>query len=327
MEPLIYYPNFEPPSEIWLKFSLLYFEKFKSIVPYGRRHLISDGFRRIQDETDLVSLYSPDYDDGYKASLKAIEEVEKILNAPLDRSLLFGQANVLRKWKEPNEWNYLIYEEKFSFHWEHFCTGNGLARHINGGLLLSEELAFIYMTFLAKEISFRESAAIITDNNRFDNFTNYVRFTEPTINRKTRFAKGLFNLIVPKNLSEIPIETLINFRNRNRRLISAFNEELDNVQTKIGIGYSQDDFIESYNNIYSEISREIISQGIGIASIPFAAYMLITNSHATTPEYIKEILGALGIIIGGGYALNRALKDTQTKRYCKKYLINLERLR
>src|SRR5690606_26587104 len=104
---------------------------------------------------------------------------------------------------------------------------------------------------------------------------------------------------------------------------NAFNNELDNVQSKISEGYSHRDFIDSYNDIYSEYSKEILLQGLGLASIPFAAYILIQNPVATTPDYTKEILGALGIILGGGYALNKGLKDNQTKRYCKKYLINL----
>lgn len=38
------------------------------------------------------------------------------------------------------------------------------------------------------------------------------------------------------------------------------------------------------------------------------------NHIAKTPEYVKEILGSLGIIIGVGYALNSGLKDNQTGR-------------
>lgn len=327
MESLIYYPTFEPPSEIWLKFSLLYFENFKPIIPYNRRNLISDNFRLIERETDLVTLYAPDYEDGHRASLQSIDEVEKILRNTYDRSPLFRQINVLRNWHNPDNWRFLVFKEKFSENWVYFCKENNLGRRTEDGLLMSEELAFLFMTYLAKEIAFRESAAIITDNNRFDNFTNYARATTPTIDRRTRFAKGLLNFLVPKNLSEIPIDRLIEFRNRNRHLIRAFNSELDNVQAKISEGYSHQDFIESYNDIYSEYSREILLQGIGLASIPFAAYILIQNPNATSPEYIKEVLGALGIILGGGYALNKGLKDNQTKRYCKKYLTNLERLR
>ena len=80
------------------------------------------------------------------------------------------------------------------------------------------------------------------------------------------------------------------------------------------------------DNSDSEYSKEVLIQGIGIASIPFAAYVLITNPDATKPEYIHEILGALGIVLGGGYTLNKGFKDIETKRYCKKYLTNLKRL-
>lgn len=327
MEPLIYYPTFEPPSETWLKFSLLYFENFKPIVPYERQHLLSDNFRRIQNETDLVTLFNPSHQLAYRASLHAIEEAEKIIEDVHARSFLFGKINVLRDWQNPDKWNFLVYGEKFSPKWTSFCLENRLGRRTRDGLLMPEELAFLFMTYLAKEIAFTESAALITDNNRFDNFTNYTRFTKPTIDTKTKFAKGLFNLIVPKDLNEIPFEKLIRFRNQNRHLLQSFNSEIDNVQMKISEGYTHRDFIESYNNIYSEFSREVLSLGLGISSIPFAAYMLIHNPKATSPEYIKEILGSLGLILGGGYALNKVLKDTQTRRYCKKYITNLERLR
>ncbi len=327
MEPLIYYPTFEPPSDIWLKFSLLYFENFKPIVPNSRQNLLSENFRLIEEETDLITLYSPDYQVGHRASLQSIAEAEKILSNVVDRSPLFGQTNVLQNWNNPDKWNFLVFREKFSDSWVYFCEQNNLGRVTRDGILMSEELAFLFMTYLAKEIAFQESAAIITDNNRFDNFTNYARTTTPTIERRTRFAKGLFNFLVPKNLNEIPVENLINFRNQNRRLLRAFNTELDNVQAKISEGYSKKDFINSYNNIYSEYSKEILTQGLGLAAIPFAAYILIHNPNAGSPEYIKEILGSMGIILGGGYALNKGLKDNQTRRYCKKYLTNLERLK
>lgn len=61
MKKFIYYPNLEPPNTEWLKFSILYLEKFESIVPYSRQHLISDDYRKLLNETDLVEMYSPEY--------------------------------------------------------------------------------------------------------------------------------------------------------------------------------------------------------------------------------------------------------------------------
>lgn len=327
MEPLIYYPTFEPPNESWLKFSLLYLENFRPIIPYNRQYNLSDNYRRIINETDLINPLSPRYDLGHRASLNAIEEVEKIYNNVHNRSFLFNNPNLIRKWENPDNWTFQIYQEKFSMNWVYYCLEKKIGIQTPSGIMLPEELAFLFMTFLAKEIAFEESAAIITDDNIYDNYTNYTRSTIPSINRRTRFAKGIINLIIPQNLSQIPIERIIQFRERNREYLRAFNTELDNMQQKICQGYSEQDFINSYNNIYSEFSREVLLLGVGIAAIPFAAYLLIQNPSATSPEYIKEILGALGVTIGGGYAINKALKDKETGRYCKKYLTNLERIR
>jgi hypothetical protein len=183
------------------------------------------------------------------------------------------------------------------------------------------------MTQLAKEIAYDKDAAIITDNIKFDNYTNLSRTFLTRDQKRDQFAKGIINLLVPQNLSQISFRKLIKFRNNNRDLIRAFNKELANVQDFIGDGLTERKFVERFNNIYSEISRTVLVPGVGIASIPFAAYILMNNPHALVPEYIKEILGGLGVILAGIYSLNKLLSDTKNIRYCKKYLINIERLK
>lgn len=326
MGPLIYYPSFEPPSSVWLKFALLYIDEFKPIVPHQRRHLISDDFKKVANETDLISLIHPEYNEGYRASISAVEEVEKVFANPHARSYMFNRVNVINEWRNQTKWTYQVYGEKFSHEWLHFCQAQRIGQKNDDGVLLPESLAFIFMTHLAKEIAFAQSASIITDNTSFDNFTNYSRTANPLYERRTKFAQGIINLLVPKNLIEIPLNRLVDFRNRNRELISAFNIEMDAMQQKISAGYSERDFIDSYNQVYSEISREILSQGLGLATIPFAAYLLLGNPIASSAEYIKEILGALGIVLGAKLTLHRGLRQNETGRYCKKYLTNLQRL-
>lgn len=304
MGPLIYYPSFEPPSEIWLKFALLYMEELKPIVPNNRRNLISDDFRNVMNETDLVSLIHPEYNQGYLASISAIEQANKILLGDrYARSYMFNQVNVVNEWQNPNNWTYSIYVEKFSKEWLNFCQDHQIGRATNDGVLLPESLAFIFMTCLAKELAFQESASIITDNTSFDNFTNYSRAVNQRYEQTARFAKGIISLLVPKNLKDIPLNRLVSFRNKNRELIRAFNFELENVQGRIAQGYTEKDFINSYNDVYSEISREILLQGLGVATIPLGAYLLLNNPVAGSTEYIKEILGSLGIAFGAKLAL------------------------
>ena len=221
----------------------------------------------------------------------------------------------------------LCFPEKFSFHFGEYCEDHGIGQRNGEGLLLPKELAFLFMTHLAKEISHERNGAIITDNVEFDNYSNFSRVHDPRIRTRLKFMKGIVNLLVPANLSEIPFDRLIQFRNQNREQIQAFNRQIDLIEESIGNGITEREFIESFNAIYSELTREIVLMGIGLASIPLASYVLINNPEALTAEYSKEILGALGIAIGGTYAVKRALFDTRDRRSCKKYLTNIERLK
>lgn len=327
MKKYLYYPNLEPPNTEWLKFATLYLDKFESIVPYGRQHLVSEDYTRLSNETDLVEMYSPHPNQGERASLRAIEEANRYLDEPYRRSFLFNRVNLQRDWRNQDNWNYQIYSEKFSYQFGEYCEDQGVGQRNGEGLLLPRELAFLFMTHLAKEISHERNGAIITDNVEFDNYSNFSRVHDPRIRTRLKFMKGIVNLLVPANLSEIPFDRLIQFRNQNREQIQAFNRQIDIIEESIGNGITEREFIESFNTIYSELTREIVLMGIGLASIPLASYVLINNPDALSAEYSKEILGALGIAIGGTYAVKKALFDTREKRNCKKYLTSIERLR
>lgn len=327
MKKYLYYPNLEPPDTEWLKFAILYLENLESIVPYQRRELVSEEYRRLQNETDLVSMYSPEYDQGYRASLKAIEEAEKFINKPYQRSHLFKRINVQRDWRNRENWNYQIFSEKFSYEWAEYCEDKGIGERNGEGLLLPKELAFLFMTYLAKEISYERNGSIITDNIEYDNFTNYERVHNPTVRNRNKFLMNLMNFLIPANISKIPIEDLIKFRNRNRDRIGAFNRQIDLIEDSISNGVSERDFIEGFNDAYSGLTKEILLLGVGIASIPFAAYVLISNPVALTAEYAKEVLGAMGIGLGGTFAIKNALYDSRERRMCKKYLANVQRIK
>lgn len=327
MKKYLYYPSLEPPNTEWLKFAILYLENFESIVPYQRRELVSDDYKKLQNETDLVSMYSPEYDQGYRASLKAIEEVDKFMNTPYERSSLLKKINVTRDWRNPENWNYQIFSEKFSHEWAYYCKNQGIGIKNSNGLLLPKELAFLFMTYLAKEISHERNGSIITDNIEYDNYTNYQRVQNPAVKSQNKFLMNLMKFLIPANISEISIETLIQFRNKNRNRIKAFNRQIDLLETSISSGLSEKEFIEEFNDTYSELIKEVLLLGIGVASIPFAAYILISNPAALTADYAKEVLGAMGIGIGGIFAIKSALYDSQDKRMCKKYLVNVQNLK
>jgi hypothetical protein len=325
MQKLIYYPSFEPPDKEWLKFALLYLEEFEPIVPLNRQQELSDEYKILINETDLIKPFSPDYSQGHRASLNTIKEAEYLLNSG-DRPSSFNIVRLKEKWQNSKNWDFHVYEEKFSYDFIEFCKRHNIGKRTGDGLLLPEELAFMFMTQLAKEIAYDKDAAIITDNIRFDDYTNMSRTFSRSTQVRNRFAKGVVNLLIPQNLGEVDFRKLIKFRNVNRKLIRTFNTEIDNIQHLISNGLTEKVFIEKFNNIYSEISTAILLQGIGIASIPLAAYILIKNPQALAPEYIREIFGGIGVILGGTFELKKLWIDNKDKRYCKKYMANLKQL-
>jgi|ERR1017187_6897417 hypothetical protein len=325
MQNLIYFPTFEPPTQNWLKFALLYVENFNPIIPQSASNLLSTDYQKVIDNTDLITPYRPRYDQGDRASIKAIEFIEKIRIDPYRFTNLFNIPNFNRVIGTSENQRFKIYEEKFSMCWMDYCIKNNYGKKTRGGILTTKELAFIFMTFLAEEIAFEEGKSIITDNNNFDNFLNYKQTIPRNIPTMQKYAQGVLSLSVPKNISTISFRNLIKFRNENRSKITAFNTELNNSLNNIQDGKSEQAFVKRFNNIYSELTSEVLARGAGIATIPLATYLLLQKT-ATSPEYVKEIIGGLGILLTSRIAINSRWKDIANKRDCKRYLTNLERL-
>ncbi len=326
MKKFLYYPNFEPPNNTWLKFSLLYLDNFESIIPYNRQHLITDEYREIHDKTDLVDFFSPEYQHGETASFNAINEAKRMLRQTYESSFLFNRINIARDWRNADSWDYQIFGEKFSYSWVQFCEDEKIGKQNNDGILLPRSLAFLYMTHLAKEIANDRNSNIITDNLDYDRYTSYSKVNPTNVRVKNKFIQGIIKLQVPKNLNDIPFKKLIEFRNKNRELIAVFNSEIDSAEEMIGNGLSEQQFIDNYNKSLTEITKEVIKLGIDSATIPLGFYTLAQNSDALNQDYIKEILTGLSIIGGGYYGIRKALTDTRQERLCKKYLTRLNQL-
>ncbi len=327
MENLVYFPTFEPPTPNWLKFALLYVENFNPIIPQSGMQQLSEEYQRIINETDLITPYLPQYIQGDRASIKAVEFVEKIDRNPDWYSSIFKKANISRAIRDDNQRNFKIYEEKFSITWENFCLQNGFGERTDGGIIVTEEIAFLFMSFLAEEIAFDEGKSIITDNHKFDNFLSHRRIIPRNVINRNSFAQGVIGLSIPRNISEIPIQNLIQFRNRNRDKIRAFNIELNNSLNSVQAGITEKDFVDRFNNIYSELTSEILTQGLGIATIPLGTYILLQNPIVATTEYISQIIGGLGIIMTSKIAVGGKWKEIANIHNCKRYLTNLERLK
>jgi hypothetical protein len=326
MKKTIYFPNFEPPNKAWLKFALLYMENFSPIIPKSGLGDVSEEFARIINNTDLVTPYNPDYNEGTSASIKSIEFLERIFKDEYRYGHLFNKINLRRDMLNSNRKNHIIYREKYSWQFQDFCIQNELGIETENGIFVTEELGIIYMSYLAEEIAYRNSMSVISDNTKFDNFLNHRQLEEKTNRAKQEFAKGVISLIIPKNISQISIPKLIEFRNKNIDKIKSFNRELNNSIQSIENGITHRDFINNYNSAFTNLNAEIINLSTGILAIPLTTYILMNNDITTTTEYIKEIVELIGMIAIGKTATNSIWKKIYEKNNCKRYFTNLNQL-
>jgi len=124
---------------------------------------------------------------------------------------------MVEKWKSFEHHKCTLYSGKYSQEFHSFCLENKIATPCNEGIIITEELAFVYMSFLADKIS---------KNNEFEMITDVVKYNtlllknDHLLSRESNFnldvARNNIELLIPNRLEHIPIESIIELRNQPR---------------------------------------------------------------------------------------------------------------
>lgn len=252
MQRLLYYPNFEIKDETFLKFALLYIDEIRPIVPAAAMSVLSDSMKDILSYTDLMHCYEPGTETGDIASKAAIRYLDKeYIGRPNRR-----QAD---KYMERGEYNYTLYEGKYTPRFEEYCLQNRLAERCEGGIFLNSHIACIYMSVLAEVISYEENMDTITDFSRYaDPLFKEPLFThkreERKQARKLESIKREIQFQLPVDIRKIPLRTFIGLRSDEKfnELRKNFNRELNEILDKQDIDLSE---VNLYN--YLDCKREM----------------------------------------------------------------------
>lgn len=219
---MIYYPGFEVKDETWLKFALLYFEELRPIIPYmcaREEQYLSQTAIEVMNNTNLIRPYNPEYEEGNIASIIACEEFEKYLNHPERYLSFFSRSqslDLVNNWRSPRFQNCRLYEGKFSPVFFDFCLENGLATPFDYGILISNDLAFAYMSFLADVIAKRQELEMFTDVSKYNALLEKNdRIISRSQNLHYKIAKTQIEFAIPCNVKDIPMEQIIKLR-KNR---------------------------------------------------------------------------------------------------------------
>lgn len=334
MNKIIYYPGFEVKDVNWLKFALLYIEKLRPIIPSSAHEHLSDTHRKLFNETDLIEPYAPDYRVGKEASEEAILAIEKLLGEfKICRQFSFSARNAvpafIKIWKRGENHKFLLFQDKYSSEWEKYCVKKKFCRYHPDGILLAEELAFLYMSILAQIVADSEGISSITDKSGYDNFTTTIRKSAKPCGLHD-LAHSTLKLILP-NFARVSLEDIIKFRNRRnfKCLLKAFNAELDQFYRNVVDRNNPQKFINSFEEVYREFLREIAKLGASVAYVSLGAW-LNSGPHALET---RDILQAVTWLGSGAFSISKPIitlrrkwQSTETKRFCRKYLMQLRQI-
>jgi hypothetical protein len=325
MQNLIYFPSFEPESQTWLKYALLYIDEFSPIVPPSGNKEMSDDFRRIEDNTNLVRIVQPEIEDGFDATDKTIEEIEKILGGRSSYKEVFNDTEPRLTWTDRNNWSTVLYREKFNSDFATYCIKMEFAANHEKGLILSPELSGLFMTFLAESIAYRKHATPITDRIVLDNMTTYLRTKNITTSKLLDAAKIVVDTKLPREVDDILLEKFIEFRNRDGidEMRKAFNSTLDKFYESVENNfdpYSYIEVIKKTNKEYMfEIGKYLGELGLGALGV----YLVLKNNTTTNMEMAEKVGQGLLTFLGIS-KVHHSWKLNEQRRNARKFLSRIK---
>lgn len=328
MRELIYYPSFEMQNREWLKFALLYMEKLDPIIPESGDIHLSDEYRMVVTETDLIQKHRPDDEEGKRATLDAIDQIERVLRHPNAFIGVFSDNNFIEKWKNPKEQKFTLFEEKYTDYWERFCLDNRLGKRSNYGLMVSRDVANIYMTILAQCVADSRGVSPITDDRFLDRFSIFSRKASPNIANTVEAAQGIINLKLPSNLRDLSLDDIVKHRNRKnfKQHQRAFHDELEQFLEKVEQASGYIAFEKSLGNIWSDFSDEIVQVGSGVVAFGLGVWLLFQPGGTGILPAWEKIAGGAALSIGSVISIRNTWENTITRRMARRYLADMQDL-
>ncbi len=272
MQKLLYYPNFEIEDMDFLKFCLLYVDEIKPIIPMCAIDSLSSETRDIMNHTNLIQPIHPDHADSELASIAAIELLEK-----QDISIRYSY----RGWDSihVNDKNDILYGDKFSREFEHYCLEKGIGVRCDEGIKVNQDVAYSYMSILANIISTDRQLDMITDSYKYTD----IHLKERGINRNRRMAldriKREIEFQIPVDMWRIPLQEFIRLR-------------------------ADDKFNEARQNFAKELNNVLDVQHDGISAIDMYDY---TNCKNEIYGLVKEFFVSCAVAAVGVYSVGSAM--------------------
>lgn len=325
MKNLIYYPTFEPQELNWIKYALIYIDNFSPIIPDSGRSNLTDLYWKLED-CKLVGSIKPEWNQGDIASTKVLKEIEFIQLHPEQYRDKLNNVNVVRAFKDKGQQKYKLYDEKFNTTFKDYCLEEKFAQECDGGMLISKELGYLYMTFLVDEIAFIKKASPITDNPKLDLLSTYIRTKSIETEERIQAVNTIVDQYLPERIENIDINRLIKFRMDSgiEELRHKFNAALDAFYEAFENNSDISTFLKTLETINKDFIKEIGLFFGGLISISLGGLVVINNPISTSLESVQMIADGTIFTVGGIISIAKSWELNSNRRKARKFLIKLD---
>lgn len=330
----LYYPYINLTNKNWIKHALLFYDKISRIVPYSVEPADSEAVIEIQYDTDFIHDYHPDRFD----TSNAFNEFAKIIAHPNFRERFHRQFEV-----DPisSSRGTYLHIEKLDYRLKEVLIREGYARPGTYGfedwLIVNNDVGMLYMTFFAKSISKRTLMPVVTDVEL--SYLAAIQF-ELKINSdyNNQFEYRLGNLLietmVPKKINAVPLDKIIEIREKYSDERTAFFNEVSNLANSI----PEIDNASALNDAVNQHSKLILNETKKLEKLyethkietmnKFLSISIPTTVASLSdyvPDIAKPFLAASGVIFGLVSSANAVKKEKlELQSNPKSYLLNLK---
>jgi hypothetical protein len=235
----LYFPNIHFQNENWLKYSLLYWDGIKRIVPPSYTPKDSIGVKRLIDGGLIESVDPKSGENPYTES--AAKEFIPTVQYLLAKRGNLGRGSLVSNSLEKNAPSASVYIQKMDSKVVKLMTESGLAQNAGDWFNMDSGLAGYYMLCLAAHISEKQNAPLLSDSFEMETggtFFQHSRISQKFAQRNkedTGFQLARMVLSVPRtvNLATVPMQEILKFHSKYEPERMKFRQAIEKMVTDV----------------------------------------------------------------------------------------------
>jgi hypothetical protein len=351
----LYYPHINLTNKNWVKHALLYYDNISRIVPTSVNPEDSEEIIKIKYETGFIDDHSPDRREisdtfgNFSRNLERIVEMDEFFHDRYFRDYHHHRRRYLEHYEHRRDFyrdlvsstGTYLHVQKLDRRIKERLFAIGLAiqgrNEWEDWIKIDNEIGLLYMTYLAKSISKRQTMPIVTDLET--SFSSSIYF-EPSIfsdyKGEIEYKLGtlLISNFIPKNINNVPLDKIIEIRDKykDERLgfytsINELCEKLPEINEEEAIKSALEFHSKSIEREAKSLKKAYESQKIETVNsfLTISVPSTIASLSNFIPAEYKSIGVGAGLLFGIISSVNKVKKERRDlKMNPKSYLLNLQ---